>query len=210
IRPAELAPELSILSLDVETDPRSSRLYSVALHSARASEVILVRGARGSLPAYTIEVEDETALIEALCRRVRELDPDVLTGWNVVAFDLAVIERRARALGAVARLGRGPAPLGIAVDRAFWSAARARVEGPAVVDGVDLLRGAFVSVEDHRLETVARQVLGEGKTIAGAGRAAEIERLYRSDPAAFCEYNLRDAELVSRIVEATGLVRLAV
>jgi len=35
-----------------------------------------------------------------------ELDPDVLTGWNVVDFDLRVLARRWRELGVRAPLGR--------------------------------------------------------------------------------------------------------
>jgi DNA polymerase-2 len=61
---------------------------------------------------------------------------------------------------------------------------------------------------------VARAILGEGKTISAPGRAHErahaIERLFREDLAAFCAYNLRDAELVTRLLERAGLVKLAV
>ena len=210
VGPAEFAPDLRVLALDIETDPRGRRLYSVALHSARAAEVIVVRGGRGALPEYAREVAGERELLEALAARVRALDPDILSGWNVISFDLAVLERRARDLGCELVLGRGPAPLRVTRESSFWTAARARVEGRAALDGVDLMRGAFVDVEDYRLETVARALLGEGKTIAGSGRAAEIERLWREDAAAFCAYNLKDAELVSRILETTGLVRLAV
>lgn len=207
---AEFAPELAPLSLDIETDPRASRLLSVGLHSARSSEVILIRGGRGELPEYATEVAGERELLETLTARVRALDPDVLTGWNVIGFDLFVLEQRARALGMNLPLGRAGAPLRVTIDRSFWGRSRARVEGRVVLDAIDLLRGAFIDVEDYRLDTVAREILGEGKTLAGVGRAEEIERLWRADIASFCAYNLKDAELVTRILEKMGLVRLAV
>ena len=35
--------------------------------------------------------------------------------------------------------------------------------GRVVLDGIELLKGAFVKLEDYRLETAARELLGEGK-----------------------------------------------
>ena len=44
-------------------------------------------------------------MLEAFCEVVRGYDPDVLTGWNVVDFDLTV-------LAAIASRVRHPLPLG--------------------------------------------------------------------------------------------------
>jgi DNA polymerase-2 len=67
-----------------------------------------------------------------------------------------------------------------------------------------------VRLEDHRLETVARAVLGRGKLIDAEtpDAAAEITRLYRQDPAALVAYNLEDARLVLDILEREGLLDL--
>ena len=68
---------------------------------------------------------------------------------------------------------------------------------------------------DYRLETVARAVLGEGKSVsfadgAGEEKIALLDRLYETDRDAFAEYCRNDAVLVVRILEKTGLLRLAV
>ena len=67
-------------------------------------------------------------------------------------------------------------------------------------------------LDDYRLETVARAVLGRGKKIDqdAPDAAAEIARLYREDPEALVAYNLEDARLVLEILEREGLLALCV
>ena len=210
IAPAELAPELRVLSLDIETDPIATRILSVALHADGVAEVLVVAGGGGTLPPCATEVCDERELLTAFAERIRAIDPDVLSGWNVIAFDLTVLERRAQELGVTLALGRGGGALRVTASRSTWSSARAQVDGRVVLDGIDLMRGAFMRMDSYRLDFVARAILGEGKTLSAPGRAHEIEQLWRDDVAAFCAYNLKDAELVTRILHETGLVRLAV
>ena len=52
-----------------------------------------------------------------------------------------------------------------------------------MLDGIDLLRGAFVRMDDYSLDAVAREVLGEGKAVAGDARdrIAEIIHNYQHD-----------------------------
>src|SRR5262249_59474826 len=59
-------------------------------------------------------------------------------------------------------------------------------------------------------ETAAQALIGRGKLIAADDRGAEIERLFRTDPQRFVDYNLEDARLVSEILARTGLLDLAV
>jgi DNA polymerase-2 len=79
-----------------------------------------------------------------------------------------------------------------------------------ILDGIQLLRGAFVKLEDYTLETAAQTLLGEGKTLAGKDRRDAIEKLFEEDLAAFAAYNLNDARLVTRILQKTRLLDLAV
>ncbi|MCK7479945.1 MAG: hypothetical protein M0C28_23630 [Candidatus Moduliflexus flocculans] len=48
----------------------------------------------------------EADLLRALAERIQALDPDLITGWNVVDFDLAQLSRRRQALGVPFRIGR--------------------------------------------------------------------------------------------------------
>ena len=142
---------------------------------------------------------------------MRELDPDVLTGWNVVDFDLTVLSRLAARHGvphASWAAGRGRCACGPTASSR--GTRQASVPGRVVLDGIQLLRGAFVRMEDYSLDAVAREVLGEGKTVAGHGRAEEILRLFKDDRAHLVEYNRTDARLALEILERLQLVELAV
>jgi DNA polymerase-2 len=210
VAPGSWSPELRVLALDVETDPEASRLLSVALHGCGASEVLLLSPSAGRAPRGVLPAGSERELVVALSRRVAELDPDVITGWNVIDFDLTVLARAAGRLGVPLALGRGPEPLRLRPARGGRRSREAFVTGRVLLDGIDLLRGAFVKLEEYSLETAARAVLGEGKTLAGPDKARQILELYRSDPERFAEYNRTDARLALEILERLRLLPLAV
>lgn len=212
VRPADWTPAPSILSFDIETDPRASRLLAVSLHGCGASEVLVLAPRDRPLPRGASGFRTELGLIEAFCRRVRLLDPDVLTGWNVVDFDLSILSRIAERRGVRLELGRGPGPVRVIPAAPGRGASRAIVPGRVVLDGIQLLRGAFVRMEDYSLDAVARDVLGEGKLVAARGldRAEEVLRLYEEDLPRFVEYALADARLALDVVRRLELVELAV
>ncbi len=210
IAPADWTPRLAVLAIDIETDPQAQRLLSIALHGCGASEVLLLTPPDQTCPDGAQGCASEGALLEAFCNRVRALDPDVLTGWNVVDFDLRVLDRIAARTGTRLALGHGPEPMQIRTESGAWGATRAVIPGRAVLDGIQLLRGAFVRMEEHSLDFVARQVLGEGKSLAGHGRADEILRLFEQDRPRLVAYNLTDARLALEIVEHLHLIDLAV
>jgi DNA polymerase-2 len=209
LAPAEWAPPLAVLSLDIETDPQATRLLCVALHGCGASEVLLLTPPDQDCPAGAIPFPTERELLAGLGARVRELDPDVLTGWNVVDFDLTVLVRLAARRGVAMDLGRGPGSVRIRTGGPRESR-QATVPGRVVLDGIRLLRGAFVRMEDYGLDAVAREVLGEGKSLTGHGRVQEILRFFEADRARLVDYNRTDARLALGVLERLQLVELAV
>jgi DNA polymerase-2 len=209
LEPAEWAPRLRLLSIDIETDPKAERLLAIALHGAGASEVLLLTPPGSSCPEGALPFPTEKDLLQGFVQRVKELDPDVLTGWNVVDFDLAVLARLGARAGVRLDLGRGPEPLRLR-NAGTFGARQANVPGRVVLDGIRLLRGAFVRMEDYGLDAVAREVLGEGKLLKGHGRADEILRLFIEDRPRLVEYNRADARLALEILEKLELVELAV
>lgn len=211
---ADWTPELRMLSLDIETDARARRLLSIALHGCGASEVLLLTAEGQEVPEKAVPFPTEAELLAGFTQRVRELDPDGLTGWNVVDFDLAVLARRAQELEVPLGLGRVPGKLQVQPSRFRGGSSRATVPGRLVLDGIELLRGSFVTMDDWSLDAVARETLGEGKTLGGEGggknKLAEIQRTFRDDRARFVEYNLTDARLVTDILDKLHVVELAV
>ncbi len=233
--PTEWIPELTVLSLDLETDPEITRIYSAALWGEGGGEVLVVRpdtggedspesialgaGESGDESARIRVCPDEPALLRLLLDRVRALDPDILTGWNVIDFDLKVLQDRLAHHRIPFHLGRADLACRLLLDRSAWGASRAVVPGRAVLDGLALLRSAFVRLEDYRLETAAREILGRGKAPTAGPRTdlseaedhgERIQALYRNDLPAFLRYNLTDARLVYDILRERRLVDLVV
>ncbi len=205
LHPASYIPSLRVVSFDIETDPRAQRLLSIALTDGERSRVFLITGPGQECPEGAIAVHDERELLSRFEVAVREFDPDVVTGWNIVEFDLPVLRRVADRLGATLELGRSHGP-----PRASNNGQHIAITGRVVLDGIRLLRGAFVRMESYALDAVARAVVGEGKTVSGKHRAAEILEMFENDRERFVAYNLRDAELVLEILDKLRLIELTV
>ena len=87
----------------------------------------------------------------------------------------------------------------------------ASVTGRVIIDGPVALRSSFFTFEDYRLETVAQEMLEEGKTISqDHDKVEEIERMFKEDKASLAEYNLNDAVLVTNIFKKAGLIELSI
>lgn len=211
LRPADVNVAPRVLSFDIETDEAGRRLLAISLFGRDVDEVLIVDGSDRAMPERAIRCASELAALRAFRERIAALDPDVLTGWNIVDFDLAALERIAARLREPLDLGREPGAMRLRKPEGYFGSGQALIPGRAVLDGMDLLRGAFVRMEDYSLDAVAREVLGEGKAVAGEARdrIEEILHNYRHDLPAFALYARTDARLAYRIVEKLDLVRLA-
>ena len=213
LEPADWTPELTTLSLDLETDPKAQQIYSVALWGCGAQEVLLWcpdEDARPACPSGSTPCADESELLTLLCRRIRELDPDVLTGWSIIDFDVPVLIRRAAAVGVTLELGRAPGELRQRDGGARRFSDSIFIPGRTVLDGIRLLRAVGLRLPDYSLETASRHILGEGKTFTAVDHAAEIQQAYARDPERFVQYNLTDARLAFDILEKLKLVPFTV
>ncbi len=217
--PALMEPRLSVLSLDIETDPRAATIFAVALvfcasgAGTAAAEVFFNGSGASSARCFSTE----EAMLRALRDRLVELDPDIITGWNVVDFDFRVLARRFQALGVPFDIGRSDVAASF-LDRedtdgiTRWRRSKAIVPGRQVLDGMWLVRMAGMALEDYRLETAAQSVLGRGKRIdelPGESRTAAVIRLYRDDPESLCAYCLEDTRLALEILQKEGLLDIA-
>jgi DNA polymerase-2 len=211
IRPAAVNVEPRVLSFDIETDPKAERLLAISLYAPGIDEVLIVDAADRPSPERAVRCADETAALDAFCARVRTFDPDVLTGWNTIDFDLTVLQRIAARLRHPFDIGRDAGAMRLRKAEGYFGSGQASIPGRLVLDGIDLLRGAFVRMDDYSLDAVARQVLGEGKAVAGDvhDRIGEILHNYEHDLAAFARYARTDARLAYQIVEKLNLVPLA-
>src|SRR5207249_11153368 len=180
-----LVPRPYVLSVDLESSLAGVRRRSLARHGPGFSRVLPVhdQALAGAEP-----LPSGAVLIRRFLEYLRDLDPDVITGWNVVDFDLTVLARAARRCGLRLAVGRTDDEFAARRETSYGAESRAIVYGRLVLDALSLMRGAFIRLQDYRLETAAQAFLGRGKLLAGDHRAEEIERLYRSDPRRLVEY----------------------
>ena len=211
LHPADVQITPRVLSFDIETDAKAERLLAISLYGLGSDEVLIVDGSDRPMPENAERCATEAAALESFAARVRALDPDVLTGWNLIDFDLTVLERIAARVGCALELGRDQGAMRIRKAEGYFGSGQASIPGRLVLDGIDLLRGAFIRMDDYSLDAVAREVLGEGKAVAAPARdrLAEILHNYQHDLPAFALYARTDARLALGIVEKLRLVELA-
>jgi DNA polymerase-2 len=189
---------------------------------------VLGRGAAGGDAAQgeILFHPDEASLLRSLVDDIRAIDPDVLTGWNFLDFDFPRIAGRCARHRIPLLLGRSVEEAKFFAGEPGWGwrrrSAAALVPGRQVLDALRVVRaggqGILTGMDDggfsgtYSLESVSRRVLGEGKLVASSGedKIAELEALYAANPTEFGAYCYRDAELVLRILAATGFFRLTV
>ena len=211
LRRADVTVEPRVLSFDIETDSKGERLLAISMYAPGLDEVLIVDSGERPMPEKATRCVNEYAALDAFCARVREFNADVLTGWNTIDFDLTVLERIAFRVRHRLELGRDSTPLRLRKPEGYFGSGQASIPGRLVLDGIDLLRGAFIRMDDYSLDAVAREVLGEGKAVAGdvRDRIGEIVHNYRHDLPAFALYARTDARLAYQIVEKLNLVQLA-
>jgi len=214
ITPSEWQPELSLLSLDIETDPRGTQIYAISLLCAdpwkqdRREEVLFTGAIDHS--GGIVSFSDERSLLQGFCHRIVEWDPDIITGWNVIDFDFKIIAERMQFHRLPFHIGRSDTPAAVLPGEKSRSYT-VIVPGRQVLDAVRIVRASPEHFSDYSLQTVASSVLGRGKDLElleDESRRDAVVRLYHQDPEALCRYCIEDARLVLDILEKTGLFDL--
>ena len=201
-------PDLSWVSLDIETEDLRGKLYSIAVLTASDKRVFILKSKpEGESPEYITWCKTERSLLHAFFQWIKQKDPDLILGWNVIGFDLDFLQWKCKRLRIPFDLGRGDENAVVLPAQKSGQVTLARLSGRAVLDGISCLKNAFWSFESFALEDVAQELLGRGKLIEkGDDKLAEIRRQYREAPLELAEYNLEDCRLVADIFAKTDLI----
>jgi DNA polymerase-2 len=213
IQPCDASPNFVIASIDIETGAKTNQLYSIAAHitgkNGKHKKVFMI----GEKPKRDSELisyyNDERELLTNFFVWFKQIDPDIIIGWHVIGFDLLFLDNKCRELGISLDIARANGRVSIRQRKP--SGHFISITGRVVIDGPTMLRASFFSFEDFKLETVAQELLGVGKTITpDENKIEEIDRLFKDDKTSLAEYNLQDAVLVTDIFTKTGLIVLSV
>ena len=206
-------PALRLVSLDIETSEHGE-LYSIALEGCGQRQVYMLGAdsgeGTGEGAALDFQLEycaSRAQLLERLNQWLVAHDPDAIIGWNLVQFDLRVLQAHAQQLKVPLLLGRGGEAMAWrehGSGKHYFAAAAGRL----IIDGIEALRSATWSFPSFSLESVAQSLLGEGKAIdTPYQRMDEINRMFAEDQPTLARYNLKDCELVTRIFAKTEILR---
>ncbi|WP_034945781.1 DNA polymerase II [Erwinia oleae] len=202
-------PPLKWVSLDIETT-RHGELYCIGLEGCGQRDVYMLGPENGDARGLDFNLHYVTSrpqLLEQLNAWFARHDPDVLIGWNVVQFDLRMLQKHADRYAIPLRLGRNNEALEWREHGFKPGVFFAQATGRLIIDGIDALKSAFWNFSSFSLETVSQTLLGEGKAIDNPwDRMQEIDQRFAEDKPALARYNLKDCELVTRIFQHTELM----
>lgn len=202
-------PPLKWVSLDIETTEHGE-LYCIGLEGCGQRQVYMLgppNGDASQLDFDLIYIDSRPQLLTRLNDWFARHDPDVIIGWNLVQFDLRVLQKHADRYSIPLRLGRQSYALEWREHGFKPGVFFAQARGRLVIDGIEALKSAFWDFPSFSLEAVARTLLGEGKAIDNPWqRMEEINWRFAHDKPALARYNLKDCELVTRIFQHTAII----
>ncbi|NMB77604.1 MAG: DNA polymerase [Methanomicrobiales archaeon] len=136
---------------------------------------------------------DETSMLKAFVAYIIARDPDVLSGWNFVDFDMPYITGRMEKLGLRSdSLARIPG-----------MTERNALRGRALFDLLTAYKKMHSTLkESYRLDAIAMEELGQQKV----RYTGTISDLWRDQPALLVEYNFKDVELCVGINKKDNII----
>lgn len=136
--------------------------------------------------------DDEKRLLEEFVKKVRELDPDVIIGYNIDGYDMPVLQSRMKKLGVRFSIGRDGGVPPSRVQGRFW-----RLHGRVISDVWWSVK-KIMHPKSETLNYVAKELLGEGKDNINRLKIEEEWSNRRDDVIRYC---IKDTYLTVEVFE---------
>jgi len=146
--------------------------------------------------------DNEKNLLHSFLNYYEEINPTILTGWNIDFFDIPYLYNRLKNV-----CGEGNAKRLSPIGQAFWSPYREKFSfgGISILDYINLYKTYTYSLEaSYTLNYIATKELGRGK-IEYEG---SLDDLFENDLEKFIEYNIVDVDLVVAMDEKLQFIEL--
>jgi DNA polymerase elongation subunit (family B) len=216
---------VKILTFDIEVEKDEEHGYSsvsdannivnsIALYDHQADEkhVIILDPDLKVKPRKIGNVEihvaaSERILLEKFYSIYNQIEPHIITGWNIDEFDVPYLYNRA-----VKVIGKNKAnclsPIGIVepLHKKDEDDVRLKIAGVSALDYMNLYKKFTYNEESsYALDAISMKELGKGKVEYDG----DLNTLYTTDIEKFIEYNLVDVELVVELDSKLGFIDLA-
>jgi DNA polymerase elongation subunit (family B) len=134
--------------------------------------------------------DNEKNLLLAFLNYYEEINPTILTGWNIDFFDIPYLYNRLKNV-----CGEGHAKRLSPIGQTFWSPYREKWSfgGVSILDYINLYKNYNYGLESsYTLNHIATKELGRGKV----EYEGSLDDLFEEDLEKFIEYNIVDVDLV--------------
>lgn len=216
IKPSDFKPDLKVISIDIEGIKNEDKLVCIGMYGKnyKKSFILSDKKIEGAVSCST-----ESELLTKFKNEIIKEDPDIITGWHVIDFDLVYLKKKFDENNIPFDIGRTSENPRFKIESSFLRQSSINIPGRQVMDGLYLLRDPFIQeaplikskkFESFTLEDVSQSILGEGKILKGKGRYEEINELYLKNKPKLLEYNIQDCRLAYNILEKTKILDLAI
>ena len=150
-----------------------------------------------------VAFKDEYDLLNAFFKKYMEIQPTILTGWNVEFFDVPYLYNRASQV-----VGHTVANLLSPINIVQWSdfQNRYKIAGVSILDYLALYKKyTFSQRPSYRLDAIGEYEVGEKKV----EYEGTLNDLYENDLNKFVEYNLQDVKLVKKIDDKLNFIEIS-
>ena len=146
--------------------------------------------------------DNERNLLYAFLNYYEEINPTILTGWNIDFFDIPYLFNRIKNV-----CGEGNAKRLSPIGECFWSPYREKWSfgGVSILDYINLYKTYTYTLEaSYTLNYIATKELGRGKV----EYEGSLDDLFENDLEKFIEYNIVDVDLVVAMDEKLQFIEL--
>jgi len=146
--------------------------------------------------------DNERNLLQSFLNYYEEINPTILTGWNIDFFDIPYLYNRLKNV-----CGESSAKRLSPIGQAFWSPYREKFSfgGVSILDYINLYKTYTYTLEaSYTLNYIATKELDRGK-IEYEG---SLDDLFENDLEKFIEYNIVDVDLVVSMDEKLQFIEL--
>lgn len=218
--------KIKILGIDIETAYDSSgfptpekanqEILSVTLKVFGDKNPFVVFGCKRYTregPFTYIQCTDEIDLLNKMQKYWREVNPDVITGWNVDGFDIPYIINRSNKLNGEGFTKKFSC-FSDRLDRCIEKRSMGekgdtyKIAGVTVIDYFDLYKKySGTTLESYRLDVVAQHEIGTGKV--NYDEYGGLMGLYEQNYDLFLQYNMTDVKIIEDLDKKLNYLVLA-
>jgi DNA polymerase II len=215
ISPVYFKPNLKVVSIDLESDKKGN-LFCIGLYSENYKKNFII--SKENLKDG-ISCKTELEILTKFRDEIIKLDPDIITGWNFIGFDLKVLSDLYKKNKLPFDIGRNNDSIRVRIESNFFRSSSADIPGRIALDGLNLIKDPFIKeapmvkkaeFESYTLEDVSQALLQEGKIFKGKDRHELIEKAFNNDKQKLIDYNLQDCKLAYDIFTKTDILNLSI